>query len=89
MLVFQNPRRKLSYSSVSLPTGAFESFNPLISNMKLQILLSRYLYQRRGQFSNLSTEFMLGNHILYSHDLSYWEGVDITKRNLTLITIGA
>ena len=32
---------------------------------------------------------MLGDHILYSHDLSDWENVDITKRNLTLITIGA
>ena len=32
---------------------------------------------------------MLGDHILYSHGLSDGEGVDITKRNLTLITIGA
>ena len=30
---------------------------------------------------------MLGDHVLYSHDFS--EGVDITMRNLTLITIGA
>ena len=32
---------------------------------------------------------MVGDHILYSHELSEREGVDITKRNLTLITIGA
>ena len=37
----------------------------------------------------LSTEFMLGDHILYSHNFSDWEGVDVAKRNLTLITIEA
>ena len=36
--------------------------NPLISNITLQ--------RRRGEFLNLSTEFMLDDHILYSHDLS-------------------
>ena len=40
--------------------------------------------QRRGEFLNLPTEFMLGDHILYSHDFSDWECVDITKRVLTL-----
>ena len=32
---------------------------------------------------------MLVDYIPYSHDLSDGETVDITKRNLTLITIGA
>ena len=32
---------------------------------------------------------MLGDIILYSHDFSDWESVDITKRNLMLITIAA
>ena len=31
----------------------------------------------------------MSDHIRYSHDLSDRECVDITKRNLTLITIGA
>ena len=29
---------------------------------------------------------MLGDHILYSHDFSDGEGIDIRKRSLTLIT---
>ena len=32
---------------------------------------------------------MLGDHILHSHDFSGLKCVDIAKRNLTLITIGA
>ena len=32
---------------------------------------------------------MLGDYIVYSHDLSDCESIDITKRNWTLITIGA
>ena len=32
---------------------------------------------------------MLGDHILYSHDFSDSESADITKKNFTLITIGA
>ena len=32
-------------------------------------------------------EFMLGDHILYSHDFSDWESFDITNKNLTFITI--
>ena len=31
---------------------------------------------------------MLGDHILDSYDFFDWEGVDIKKRFLTLITIG-
>ena len=34
-------------------------------------------------------QFMLGDHILYSYDFSDCKGVDMTKRNLTLITIEA
>ena len=32
---------------------------------------------------------MFGDQVLYSHNFSDLEGVDITKRNLTLITVGA
>ena len=63
--------------------------NPLISNIRLQILLScgyTLLIAERGESFNLSKEFTLGDYILYSHDFSDRESVDITERNLTLIT---
>ena len=48
------------------------------------------LVAETGRISyNLSTEFMLSDHILYSHDFSDRECFDITERNLTLITVGA
>ena len=51
------------------------------------LLLSHIaLKPRRGEFLNLSTEFMLGDHIPYSHDVSNSKAIDSTKRNLTLIT---
>ena len=31
----------------------------------------------------------MGDHILYSHNFFDWERLDITKRKMTLITIGA
>ena len=41
------------------------------ANCKFSFLVaSHYLQQRRREFFNISTEFMLGNYILYSHDLS-------------------
>ena len=36
------------------------------------------LYQRWGEFLNLSTDFMLGDYILYSQDLFDRESVVIT-----------
>ena len=48
--------------------------NCLISNITLQILLyhchTLHIEQRRGEFLNLPSEFMLSNHILYSHDFA-------------------
>ena len=47
--------------------------NPLISNITLQILLillPSVTYSRVGELHNLATEFMLGDHIFYSHDFS-------------------
>ena len=59
------------------------TLSPLISNITLEILLSychTLVIVETGR-----TEFMLGGHILYSHDLSDREGVDIAKINLTPI----
>ena len=66
--------------------------NPLFSNITMQILRSHchtLPIADAGEFLNLPTEFMLSDHILYSHDFTDWEGADFTKRNLTLITIDA
>ena len=41
---------------------------------------------RNTKYINMN---MLGDHILYSHDFSDSEGLNIAKRNLMLITIGA
>ena len=45
--------------------------------------------RRRKKPFSLIFEFILGDHILYSHDFSDCEGVDIIKRSLTMITIMA
>ena len=52
--------------------------------------LPHITYSRDGEnfLINLATEFMLGDHILYSRNFSAGEGVGITKRYLTLITVG-
>ena len=58
----------------------------------LQILHSYFhtlLIAETGEFHNLSTEFILSDHILHSRYLSDLEYLDITKRNVTLIAIGA
>ena len=34
------------------------------------LMATHYLKQRRGEFLNLPTEFMLSDHTLYSHDFS-------------------
>ena len=45
-------------------TLSFPAWEILLSNCH-----AHYLQQRRGEFLNLSTEFMLSDHALYSHDL--------------------
>ena len=40
------------------------------------LIAKHYLWQRREGFSNLRTEFMLSDHILYSHAFSDSQGVD-------------
>ena len=73
-------RASTSYLTLSFATSHCEfSFH----------VATHYLKQRRGEFLNQPTESRLGDHVLYSHDFSDREGVDVTKRNLTLITIGA
>ena len=64
-------------------------FDPLISNITLQILFSHWhtlLIAETGDFLSLPTKVMMGDHILYSHDFSDRERVNLTTRNLTLIT---
>ena len=72
-----------------LESSTVGCINPSVSNITLQILLSYCHTLHRGEFLYLPTEFMLSDHILYSHDFSDQDGVDIAKRNLILVSVGA
>ena len=66
--------------------------NPLIPKIKMQILLScphTFHIEVVGRIErvNISREFILSDYIRNSHDLSDRLSIDITRRNLMLITI--
>ena len=66
--------------------------NPCNPHIKEQILLScsyTSLMKLLGtSYSNIK-KIAFGDHILYSYDLSGWETIDITRRNLKLIIVTA
>ena len=71
-------------------------FNPLTSNIKGQILLSCFhifffLYKSVGKklLKYQENSPYLGDHILNSHDLRGWISINISRRNLMLITVRA
>ena len=51
------------------------------------VLLPHITYCR--EFLNLPTEYLLGDHIVDSHEPGDREDVDVTKRKMKLVTIGA
>ena len=64
--------------------------NPLTLNIKEQIVLSfphTFLIKYWGHVIKISRDFTLGDHILNSHDLRGGRSIDITRRNLMLITV--
>ena len=42
-----------------------------------------------GEVDNISSKYILCDHVLNSHDHSVLQGIDITGRNLMLIALGA
>ena len=60
--------------------------------LKYKILLSSphtFFYKSGGKkLLKISRKFILGDHILNSHDLSDRFSIDINRRNLLMITIG-
>ena len=65
--------------------------NPLTLNIKEQIVPSfshTFLIKVHwGDVTKISRDFTLGDHILNSHDLRGGRSIDITRRNLMLITV--
>ena len=45
-----------------------------------------FLQKWWGEVDNISSEFILCDHVLNSHDHSVLQSIDITRRNLMLIT---
>ena len=69
---FDNYQSEIATSN--LPSGSFETFGfakPQHHTANSPFLWSHITYSRdEGEFLILSTEFMLSNHILYSHNFS-------------------
>ena len=48
-----------------------------------------FLQKQWGEVDKISSKFILCDHVRNSHDHSVLQSIDITKRNLTLIILGA
>ena len=48
-----------------------------------------FLQKQWGEVDKISNEFILYDHVLNSHDHSVLQSIDITGRNLMLITLRA
>ena len=71
---------------------AFTEFNPL--NLKIKIEFSfvtpiHFLQWKWGEVDKISSKFILCDHVCNSHDHSVLQSIDITRRNLMLITLRA
>ena len=48
-----------------------------------------FLQKKWGEVDKISSTFILCDHVLNSHDHSVSQSIDITRRNLMLITLRA
>ena len=79
------------YMSMTLPEEEkndrdmfLESLNPLSSNINMRILftvLSYLLWYCLGEFVQTTKQLIFGDHFNHSHDLYFWSGSYIFRRN--------
>ena len=73
---------RISEKAISLP------FKTLRSNVELSFVASIHFLQKKwGEVHKISSKFILCDHVRNSHDYSVLQNIDITRRNLTLITV--
>ena len=70
----------------------YVQFNPLSPNIHLQILQTDLynisLKNELREFDKRSSDFLLCDHFIHSHDLVSWQCMDIIGGKLMLVTIG-
>ena len=70
-----------------------QKLNPLNLKIKSWILiivaLIHFIQKKWGEVDKISSKFILCDHVLNSHDHSVLQSIDITTRNLALITLTA
>ena len=68
------------------------ALNPLSTKIKIKILICHpysFTIEEVGEVHKISSKYIVCDHVLNSHDHSVLQGIDITGRNLMLITLGA
>ena len=61
------------------------ALNPLNPTIKI-VAPIYFLQKKRGEVDKISSNFILCDHVRNSHDHSILQSIDITRRNLMLIT---
>ena len=84
---------QLTFKAMFTRLRKLQCFNPLNPNIKIQILVCypyTFSIEVVGRIVEVSVIiFILGDHVLNSHDHTVLQSIDITRRKLMLITLRA